>query len=101
MIDASMVTEMTPMSSRVAAALALLGFLKAGHPVGDRLHPGERGAPRGEGPQQQEHGGQPHRVVPWLGDEFEAGARGLAQGAGQPLDEPPHTAMPMMPNMKA
>ncbi len=100
MIDASMVTEMTPMSSRVAAALALLGFLKAGTPLEIASTPVSAAHPEEKARSSRNMAASPTASCPGSATSSRPALGAWPKVPVNPLMNP-HTPMPMMPNMKA
>ena len=66
-----------------------LGLAEGGDAVADGLDAGQCGSTGGEGPQQQERPGQAHQaaVHSGLGNQAEVRGRGLAEVAGEELDQ--------------
>ena len=87
MIEPSIVIDRPPMSSRVVAALSLLGFLKAGTPFEIASTPVSAAQPEENARSSRKAAASPVTPVPDSGSRVSAGALGRGERAGEVLDE--------------
>ena len=88
MIDTSMVIEMLPMSSRVVAALRLLGFWKAGTPLVIASTPVSAAQPDENARSSRNAAARPARPWPSSGTRVYCGARGRSERPGEVRKKP-------------